>query len=366
MSLKEIVNVSITTQTTAVSKKGFGLLLILGESAVNQAGGGDTFPLTARIRHYDSTTAVAADYAAGTPEYMAAATFFAQSPAPTKVAIGRKDPAETWAAAFTAIELIDRDWYAVLVTSRDKADVTAVAAWVEANQRLFGTASSEADIVNLDLASDLGTADPPAPKTLAGDLYVGNYRRTFLLYHGGADGGATDPFPEAAWFGKQLTTDPGATTWMFKALATISTSPLTVGESKNARAKNANVYEVIGGAKITREGKTTSGEYIDIVRGVDWLEARIAERIFSRLANLPKVPYTDAGVAIFETQVRAQLADGIGVGLLAADPPPVVSVPRVADVAFNDRAGRTLPDIRFTANLAGAIHSVTVNGVVAV
>jgi hypothetical protein len=178
--------------------------------------------------------------------------------------------------------------------------------------------------------------------------------------------GTGDSFPDAAWMGRQLTASPGASTWMFKTLDGISADSLSDTQSRIARAKNANTYESIGGVPITAEGKVASGEYIDIVKGVDWLHARLTERIFSRLVNLPKVPYTDAGVAVFETEIRAQLSDGVSAGLLANDPAPTVRTPLVRSIPFNDRAMRVLPEITFAATLAGAIHWVRVNGTVSV
>jgi hypothetical protein len=139
---------------------------------------------------------------------------------------------------------------------------------------------------------------------------------------------------------------------------------LTTTESLNARNKDANTYEAIAGVNITREGTMASGEFIDVIRGVDWLHARLQERIYSRLVNLDKIPFTDAGIAIIEAEVRAQLQTGIDNGFLTANPAPTVTVPLAADVSANDKASRLLPDIEFTAYLAGAVHKVQIDGVV--
>jgi hypothetical protein len=42
-----------------------------------------------------------------------------------------------------------------------------------------------------------------------------------------------------------------------------------------------------------------------------------------------------------------------------------VFVPRAIDIPANDKANRILPDVTFTAILAGAVHSVQVNGTLA-
>ena len=120
-------------------------------------------------------------------------------------------------------------------------------------------------------------------------------------------------------------------------------------------------------------------EFIDIIHGVDWLQARMEERIFSRLVNLPKVPFTNAGIAIIENEIRAVLENGIRVGLLSPDPidptsddrkrrtqPYIITVPQATEVPVNDRAERHLTGITFEARVAGAVHKVTVQGIVTV
>ena len=90
------------------------------------------------------------------------------------------------------------------------------------------------------------------------------------------------------------------------------------------------------------------------------------ERIYARLTNAKKIDYTDDGVAIIENEIRAQLSEGITTTFLTDDPAPVVTVPKVVDVNPNDRAARFLPGIRFTAQVAGAIHKLQIRGQVTV
>jgi hypothetical protein len=88
--------------------------------------------------------------------------------------------------------------------------------------------------------------------------------------------------------------------------------------------------------------------------------------VYDVLVNNNKVPYTDAGVAMVESRIRSRLNIGVDVGGLSSDPAPTVTVPRVSSETTANRANRTIPDIYFTATLAGAIHSVTINGTVSV
>ena len=140
----------------------------------------------------------------------------------------------------------------------------------------------------------------------------------------------------------------------------------TATQEANARSKNCIPYQEIGGARITLDGKVAAGEYIDVIRGIDWLEARITESVFSLLVNRPKVPFTDPGIASIEAQIKARLSDAIDIGLLAADPAPTTTVPRAIDIAANDKTLRTLTGVKFNGTLAGAIHQLTINGTVTV
>lgn len=353
MSLNEVVNVTIDRQTQAVSQAGFGTVLLLGTSAT----------WTERYRIYSGIAGVEADFpvtgANTPPELVAARVAFAQSPAPSRIVIGRRAANENADDALSAISNAFDDYYGVILLDRTAAQQVKVADWVESRRKLFVTASANAAIAATAYPTS-GTVTV-ASGDLAAQLRVSGHNRTAVMYFGALS--ATD-WPDVAWLARQLSTAPGTETWMFKRLAGVSAAGLTTTASANARSKNANTYETIGGVAITREGKVASGEFLDVMHGVDWLQARLTERVFSRLVNLPKVPYTDAGVAVFESEIRAQLATAVEVGVLAGE--PTVTVPRVRDVSPNDRANRFLPDIRFSATLAGAVHAVTVNGVVSV
>ncbi|MCK4522415.1 MAG: DUF3383 family protein [Nanoarchaeota archaeon] len=435
MSLKEIVNVTITRETKAVSRVGFGTLMILGRHK----------RFNARLQYFSSLTGMAGVFNTTDAEYIAATVLFSQNPSVVRVAIGRRktgdncilsitdvqnntdyealingtsfkitsggaatailiaaalvaainggaepvtatdnldgtfdlDPdvagipysvkedskitlsglttPDPVATDLTAVQEEQSDWYGLALTWRTQADVEAAAAWTEANvaPKTFGAASSDANIID--------TTDAADSTTIAAVLKANNYARTFCIYSGEAG----TKYPECAVFGQFMPLDAGSYTVMFKTLAAIVADDLSETQSINARAKNCNVYEEIGGVDIVREGKVAEGEYIDVIVFVDWVQARMTERIYAKMVNLPKVPYTDEGVGVIETEIKGVLSLGIDRGGLAADPPYTVTAPDVADVPTQDKADRLLPDIKFRGTLAGAIHATDINGVVA-
>jgi hypothetical protein len=268
----------------------------------------------------------------------------------TTAAVATSTAGTTMSDNLDAITLETDDYYAICLTSTLEADQLITAGWVESRTKIAIFRSTDADIL-----------DPNDTDDIAYRLDALGYKRSAVIYTEDAD-----EYADAAWLGVCLPYDPGSETWKFKTLTGVTASALTATETSAAQAKHCNLYRTIGGVDITSEGYAASGRFIDQTRGIDWLHARLQERIFSRLANSAKIPFTDAGVAVIEGEVRAQLADGIAVGLLADDPAPTVTVPAVADVSTANRALRTLPDVNFTAQLAGAVHTIEIAGVVSV
>ncbi len=172
----------------------------------------------------------------------------------------------------------------------------------------------------------------------------------------------------AAWLGRMLPTDPGSATWAHKNLKGVLPARLNTTQRDNLFDKSGNLYSNISGTNTTRWGTVASGEYLDIIHGIDWLRQRITEAVFRLLATKGKVAYTDAGIASIENELRAQLRAAQSVGLIAPDaqgsPGFTIETPKALDVDIADRAARILPSMKFEARLAGAVHKVIVRGVV--
>ena len=81
LPVNRVVNVQIQMSPVAAALRNFGAMLIIGSS--------DVIDVAERIRAYSSVTEVANDFGTTAPEYLAAVAFFAQSPQPTSVQIGR-------------------------------------------------------------------------------------------------------------------------------------------------------------------------------------------------------------------------------------------------------------------------------------
>lgn len=249
----------------------------------------------------------------------------------------------------TAASNANSDWYAIISVDRTPSDVLEVAAYVETQKKMFFTSSSDSAMLTS------GTSD------IGSQLKALNYSRTSIQYSA-----TPTNFPEAAWCGLVLPYDPGSETWKFKNLQSEVADNLTSNQINNLIAKNVNYYVFDAGVAIMAEGVTAAGQFIDVIRFIDWLQINMQELIFGTLANVKKIPYTDIGVAQIELLVRKQLQEAEDVGGITKDPKYTVTTPKVADINVNDRAARYLPGIKFTAVLAGAVHSLQIQGVVTV
>lgn len=260
-------------------------------------------------------------------------------------------PQQSIATDLGLIRAADSDWYGLVIDSPSTQERLDAAAWSETQTVIFASASANTDIIGS------GTTD------LFHGLKVLGYARTIGLYHP-----VQNSFAGAAWLGKMLPFNPGAATWAYKSLAGVAVTDLTPTQVSNIEGKSGNDYVSLGGVSITKPGQSFANEFIDVTIFVDWLKARIQERIFGLIVNRPKLPYTDESVDLIRAQILAQLFEGVAVGGLAAgkgtteDPSPTVEAPLVADVSPTDRANRLLPDVTFSARLAGAIHTIDIQG----
>src|SRR3990167_5954644 len=394
MELTDIVDVVITRDSVTVTQQGFGTGLIL---ATHLSG-------TARVEYFDSLSALALVHPSTTEAYKAASEYFAQTPAPERVAIGRR---HVDVANVTVSVVANTTLYSVTIngvnfpfTSDASATATEIRdgliAAVNGGSEPVTAASVDSDTFSLTqdvpgdawtmavsarltidaltaadaMADDLSAVNNEQPDWYglvltdrsSANMQAADYSRSACIYHAAAD----TVYPDAALMGRVLALEPGTYTAMFKNLAGIAVSTLTSTQSTNARAKFCNTYEQVAGVNITAEGQVSEGDYIDTIIGIDWLEARIKERVFGKLAGALKVPYTDSGVAVVVAEVKAQLQQGVDRTFLSNNPAPTVTAPLVADVSAIDKQNRLLPDVKFKATLAGAIHKTEISGVVSV
>ena len=349
MALKDIVEVNITRQTTSVAVAAFNVPLILSQFATNK-----TTTAFTRARVYGSVAEMASDgWTSSDAVYKIANAIFSQNPSVNKIVVGRKDSNDaTVDAALNAIANENNDWYGIVVDQALVSSFADVASWVETAKKFA-----------IFWITDVNAYDPSKSTDLASVLKLANRNRSAVVWHATPAGGAD--YPDAAWMGEGFPYEPGTSTWAYKTLNGVTPDTLLASQETALKNKNCNYYTTVGGVSITQEGKVASGEYIDIIIGTDWIEARLREAVYSALVNNRKIPYDDTGIAMIEGLVKGVLNEAASKGILQADS-IAVTVPKYADIPQADKLARKLPDVKFSALYQGAIHSVTINGTISV
>lgn len=273
--------------------------------------------------------------------------------------------AEDFATAITAMESIQDDWYAMgaLKKFRDLPVTQDMADEIESRRKMFLIATNDANTLILGSTS-----------TFSFYLKDANYKRSSVIYNNNAD-----LYPDFSWYGQQLPKDIGSTNWAFKTLAGIAEgaesdippSVLSQSEIDAALDVNCNVYSETLSAAFTYFGTMgggknidKEGEFIDIIRDIDFLQARTEEGLMSLFLEKDIIPFTNAGITIIDTRLKERLDQyGVRQGILV-DGTVVTSFPKRSEVSQSDRDDRLLPDGTFTAELQGAIDTVIVRGTV--
>jgi hypothetical protein len=364
--IAQIVQVNITQLTTYPQIAAFNIPIVACPFTI-----ASTSPnFTTRTALYTGLTALASQFGTSSPVYLKAASMFSQNPSITQFMVGRKlsggDGSENWTQALTAMAAENPLFYGVIVCESTNANQQLVAAWVEANSRLCALASADSTI-------------PSATQTdIAYLCQQAGYKRTMVFYDPLANAGAAgDDNVDACMIGQQFGAaglQPGSQNWAYKSLA--SAVPWAYQSDQNVAyviGKNASAYISVSGVSIVRGGTNAFGGYMDVEWGLDWLQARIQQRVFGALTTNAKIPFTDAGIGTVVGQINAALQEAVANQLLGSPglnaagnpiPPFVVTAPLASAVYGASKASRTLPNVAFTAYLQGAINIVQVNGVV--
>ena len=258
-----------------------------------------------------------------------------------------------------AINATDNSWYTLHLTERTKQRVLDAAAWTETQDKLFVTASAEAGILAPGTTTDLIST-----------LKASNYFRTAAAYHTKAD----TEYADVAWAARVLPIQPGGETWALKKLTGITSDNLSATDKATVISKGGNTFETYSDSlSLTNPGKVVSGEWIDVIRFRDWLKNFVQTSMVQLMVNRDKVPYTDGGIQMLASNLRASLREGQRVGGIAPDeadadgnkvPGFNVTAPLASEVDSATKASRVV-NLKFNARIAGAIHVANVTGALA-
>lgn len=369
LPLSGIVNVDVIMSPTATTGRNFGSMLILGNSTV--------IPLTERLRLYTAAADIAADFGIDSAEYQAAAVYFAQSPQPQQLYIGRwattlatgeEGKAETLAEAVNAA-LDYASWYGLAVAAASDTTVTdddilAAAAAIESasQSRVFAVTSGSEEILSKTSTTDL-----------ASRLKAAGYARTFIQYSTKSRFAAISAFARA--FTVNFSGSNTTLTLKFKTEPGVTYETLTATQAATLESKRVNVYILFANdSAILQQGVMTNGDFFDERHGLDWLQNYVQTNLFNLLyTSTSKIPQTEAGITRLMGNVEASMDQAVTNGLVApgiwngSDMGQLsagdtltkgyyVYAQPLATQSQADREARKAPLIQVACKLAGAVH----------
>jgi hypothetical protein len=336
--------------------------------------GNITFAPVIRVGSYASLEEVAVVYDTTDPEYLASQAYFSQGDV-NPLMIGYKKSSESYSQALTAIRAIRDDFYAIAIQNDDLSVQTAFGTTVLglAGEKIAFYRTSDANTLNAGNSTDIASV----LKAVDND-YV------HVTYHYNTYSGTniTGLFPEMAYMGVILaitetpTFSAGSFAWHNQKVVGITSSFNPVGgkraftqtERNTLNTKNADAFESDGANVRSLGGKMAGGEWGDVIHGTAWLKTRLGEDFYQLLATKAdlqqKVTFDVNGLAEVEQTLRNRL--NLAVDSNFIDSNYTVSVPKLQDTLAEDRANRTLKDVKFTARLTGAVKFIEVRGIVTV
>lgn len=319
----------IITQQKVAGKLGFGIPLILQGMAASEVVYTECYEI-------DEVKAL---FSEDSEVYKAAMLLFMQDNKPAKIAVCANTDRVTTALT----NLWDKDWRQLIVTSLSEEgedSIKVISDYIEAKDDKIYYASTK----------DLTESDG-----------LSKNDRTYLMVYAGETA-----HPEAALVGATASFNPGSFTYKNMILKGLEPDQLKSAQVKAIHDKNAYCFITKAGDNVTSEGKSLSGEYLDIVDSRDWIIKNIGYQAQKLFNQSQKVPYTNVGIAQIESVIINVLKQAYANGMVSdtEDGLPAFSTNFAsrADTPVVDRASRQYLGGKFQFTLAGAIHEATIQG----
>jgi hypothetical protein len=267
--------------------------------------------------------------------------------------------ADTVPSMLNPVEVLDAaltttGWYVACAAGIDQSWYEQVAQWTEAQTKLF-------------TYTFLQREDP------VGQVYFRSFGVCGLINDFDIPGEEPEAnrYLHIAMTAKCLAYPAGSETWAFKQLAAVFPSQISSTLRKMLTEGHSNFFTRYAGRNITMNGQVRGGEWIDVIRGRDWLQNDMQLRLFNLLLMNPKIPYTNGGIALVQNEMIASLKAATDRGIVAPDeydennqlvPGFTTRVPNSMTLTATQKASRVLEGCTFRARLAGAIHVIDVRG----
>lgn len=358
----DIVRVTITRESAAVQREGFGVPCFVSPHTATAN----------RVDVYAGSSALADmltdGFLTSDPAYLQAARALAQFPRVPTIKIGRIDAGDAnLTASLTAIEAADPAWYGFTLASRVEAQINLAAAWVETRSKIFFAQSADAGILTYSAGNVLE------------DLEALNYRRTALFYHNPTAEDYLDAGAMARFLVADLDARKGAVDLAHKTIAGVAPDVLSAAQRANVHGpegnRRGNTYETRNRKQRILWGDMVGGMAIDETMAIDWLEARIGEDVDTFLSGNPgRVDFSQDSIDGVENALRARLRIAENNGVIQPEaqrrsngaPGWWITMPTFVQTQASDREAHLLRNVEFDALVVVGLRRVQIQGRVTV
>ena len=327
--VKVVINLKQPT-----GKVGFGYPLVFAGKATTAKSYTECYKLDDVVK---------AGFTAETNTYKAAERIFAQTNAPSKIAVcATTDKTVTGLAT-----VITKGWRQLVVASagtEEESTFAEIAAYIE-------TTTDKMYFASVSDLSDVTAA-------------MKDYNRTIVMYYTDE----TEVCPEAALVGETAGKAAGSFTYKNQVLKKLNPLELTTVQIAAAHAKNCCTFVTTAGDNVVTEGKVLSGEYADIVDSKDYIISQLEYQLQKTLNSSDKISYDNNGISLLENVCVNVLQDAYNNNIIATNAEGTADYavqfePR-ENTKAEDRKARKYVEGRFNFSLLGAIHEIEVTGTI--
>lgn len=270
---------------------------------------------------------------------------------------------ETVATVLPQVLAENHNWYFLSHEQRSDADIVAAAEFAQANYKLHVYNSSESDAL---AAANQTTSVFDTLKSL-GYNSLGTY-----------DVNSDVEFTEGSVIGAMAANDPSyGDSIHLKTMPGMQPTNISETQRMNAWGRNANIYRAMYGTNSYIEGRTSSGQYVDVIRFSHWLKFRMEESVFGYMKRRSdqgqsmKMSDEDLPVLrsiLFNNPINIGIRNGgiltgyDSVNRVSYD--PIITIPRRAEIPTNDLANRILRDVKVEVVYNNSLHYVKIRAAV--
>jgi len=341
-NLDDVMELTVISELKAPDKTSFNIALFIAD-AVPQS-------FTDMFRIYKEPKQLLADgFVITDKAYIAASTYFAQSPRPTKLMIApitKKDDKniDDIVTCISKITDINNSWYALGIYSKNQDDVLNVARYIETTKKIFLTSTNSKEVSDAQYREN--------SKDIAALMKKNNFGRSGVIFSNDSD-----KFPEMAIIGLAMAYDAGTATLAYKSLAGIQPDYISTTKYNNLESKNVNTYEEISGVNVLRYGKFSAGNFIDIKIIMDFINSRIQECFYSLLTKKDKVLYSKVGLMQLESKF-IEFLDYAAKTKKIIDENYKIEMPDISKISDDDKINGILSDVSYEFTVLGSIVKI--------